>query len=315
MTAHIRGSGLRAPGSGLLSWRRPVAPIVLVAAALLAATPGALAQSGAAPRPQPSSPPARPAPAGAAAPSRPTLTFKAFGSIGYTALSARDTFDAVLGSSGGVVFGGGVTVTHRSGLFGQVAIERFTGDGERVFVFGGGVFPLGIPLSVSMTPVDFTGGYRFLPKPRVVRAPAPKTPATKPPAAAQPARPGAPPAPTATGTTRAPAPPAAAPAPAATRVVPASKRNWVPYVGGGVGLLSYKETSEFPDGTDEFSESFTSYHVLGGVDVQLTKWVGLAGEVAWRLVPDALEDSDVGQQYNEKDLGGFTFRALVTIGR
>ena len=305
MTAHFR----------LLSQRRPVTPIVLVAAALLAGTPPASAQTGAAPRPQPSSSPARPAPASPAAASRPTLTFKAFGSIGYTALSARETFDAVLGSSGGVVFGGGVTVTHRSGLFGQVTIEHFTGDGERVFVFGGDVFPLGIPLSVSMTPMDFTGGYRFLPKPKVVKLPAPKTPAPRTPPAAQPARPGAPPAPTATGATGAAASPAAAPAPAATRVVPASKRNWVPYVGGGVGLLSYKETSEFPDGTDEFSESFTSYHVLGGVDVQLTKWVGLAGEVTWRLVPDALEDSDVGQQYNEKDLGGFTFRALVTIGR
>jgi hypothetical protein len=34
-------------------------------------------------------------------------------------------------------------------------------DGERVFVNDGQVFPLGIPLTVGMTPIELGGGWRL----------------------------------------------------------------------------------------------------------------------------------------------------------
>jgi hypothetical protein len=258
--------------------------------------------------PKPSTPAAKPPaakpPAAKTAPAKPAgpaFRISGFGEVGYTYFTAHDSFDAVLGSSGGVVFGGGATVAHRSGYFGRVGIERFDGDGERVYVYGGEVFPMGIPLSVSITPIDFTGGYRFVAKPKPVR--------TTPPRPAKPAFQPAKPQPT----DKAKAPPA--PAAAARPPAPRPVRRWVPYVGGGVGFLSYKETSDFPGGSEDVSETLTSYHVLGGIDFPVAKWIGVGAEAAWRFVPNGLEDSPVGQEFGEKDLGGLTVRVLVVVGR
>ena len=280
-----------------LSWRRSVTPVIVVAMVLMAGPTRAAAQAPSGQKP--------PAAAPSQAKAGPTFTFQGFGSIGYVALAANQTFDAVLGSSGGLVFGGGATVTHRRGYFGRVSIEHFSGDGERVFVFGGDVYPLGIPLSVSMTPIDITGGYRFLPRPKTAKpvAPAPPRPAF------QPARPGAP-----ASAPSAQAPTSPAPSPAA-RPAAAPTRRWVPYVGGGVGFLAYKETSDFAEPGDDVDDTFTTYNVLGGVDVRLSKWMGAGAEIGWRFVPNALEDSDLGQQFGEDDLGGLTIRALITVGR
>ena len=252
--------------------------------------------AGQAPRPA-----TRPATPGPPKPAGPAFSVRAFGEAGYTWFSANESFEAVLGSAGGAVFGGGVTVSHRSGYFGRVGIERFSADGERVYVFGGEVFPMGIPLSVSITPIDITGGYRFVARPKPVR--------TTPPPPAKPAFQPARPLPTDAATT--------APArPATTRPVPARPlRRWVPYVGGGIGFLSYEETSDFPDGSEDVSDTFTSYHVLGGVDFPVAKWIGVGAEAIWRFVPDGLEDSPVGEQFGEKDLGGLAFRVLVIVGR
>jgi hypothetical protein len=253
-------------------------------------------QAGRAPKPATPAPkPAPPKPTG------PAFSVRAFGEAGYTWFSAHESFDAVLGSAGGAVFGGGVTVSHRSGYFGRVGIEYFGADGERVYVFGGEVFPMGIPLSVSITPIDITGGYRFVAKPKPTRPPA--RPPAKP--AFQPARPLPTDAPKTT-----PAPPAAA-RPAPARPV----RRWVPYVGGGIGFLSYKETSDFPGGSEDVSDTFTSYHVLGGMDFPVSKWIGVGAEAIWRFVPDGLKDSPVGEEFGEKDLGGLAIRVLVTVGR
>lgn len=248
--------------------------------------------------PRPATPAAKAAPP---APTGPAISVRAFGEAGYTWFSANESFEAVLGSAGGAVFGGGVTVSHRSGYFGRVGIERFSADGERVYVFGGEVFPMGIPLSVSITPIDISGGYRFVARPKPVRTTPP--PPAKP--AFQPARP--------LPTDAAKAAPAR---PATTRPVPARPlRRWVPYLGGGVGFLSYEETADFPGGSEDVSDTFTSYHVLGGVDFPVSKWIGVGAEAIWRFVPNGLEDSPVGEQFGEKDLGGLAVRVLVIVGR
>ena len=266
------------------------------------AAPGGQAPKPAAPpatKPSPAAKPAQAKPA-PAKPAGPAFRVSGFGGVGYTLFTADESFVAVLGSSGGAVYGGGVTVAHRSGFFGRVGIEHFGGDGERVYVFGGEVFPLGIPLSVSITPIDITGGYRFVAKPKPVR-PTPPPPA-KP--NFQPARPSP--------ADKAKAPP---PQPAGRRAAPRPLRRWVPYVGGGVGFLAYSETSDFPGASEEISDTFTSYHVLGGVDFPVSKWIGVGAEATWRFVPNGLEDSPVAEQFGEKDLGGLTFRVLVIVGR
>jgi hypothetical protein len=82
-----------------------------------------------------------------------------FGRISFT---ASDSFDAVLGESAGAIYGGGARVgLPYGGLFVDVGAWRFSGEGERVFVSGGEVVPLGIPMEVTITPVEISAGWQF----------------------------------------------------------------------------------------------------------------------------------------------------------
>lgn len=94
----------------------------------------------------------------------PGLSIRAFGDIGLTRFAAADTFKATLGSSTGTFFGGGVEVVLPQRFFVNLRLSRFEKTGERVFVDEGEVFPLGIEMTVGITPVEVTGGYRFHPR-------------------------------------------------------------------------------------------------------------------------------------------------------
>jgi len=100
-----------------------------------------------------------PAPARPAA--RQPLTVRAFGDLGINQFAAGDTFDATLGSSSGVFFGGGVEVVLPQQWFVNVRVSHFGKSGERVFVQDDEVFPLGIEMKVEMTPIEVSAGYRF----------------------------------------------------------------------------------------------------------------------------------------------------------
>jgi opacity protein-like surface antigen len=89
------------------------------------------------------------------------ISLRAFGFIAEQAFSAKDTFDAVLGSSSGPFFGGGGQVVFSNGLFAEVSASRFSDTGERAFISGGQSYSLGIPVKITITPVEFAGGYRF----------------------------------------------------------------------------------------------------------------------------------------------------------
>lgn len=93
-------------------------------------------------------------------------SIRGFGDIGLTRFAAADAFKATLGSSTGAFFGGGVEVVLPQRFFFNVRLSRFEKTGERVFVDEGEVFPLGIEMTVGITPVEVTGGYRFQPRGR-----------------------------------------------------------------------------------------------------------------------------------------------------
>jgi len=82
---------------------------------------------------------------------------------GYEAwqMAAGDSFDAVFGTSQLGGFGGGVQVTDLwRGLFVRGGFATTSKTGERVFVSDGQVFPLGIPLKITLTPFEISGGWR-----------------------------------------------------------------------------------------------------------------------------------------------------------
>lgn len=87
---------------------------------------------------------------------------RGFADVSYHFFTARDTFEAVLDQGGGPFFGGGAEFRMSNGLFVQAAARYFKKTGERVFVLDDEVFPLGIENEVTINPIEFTGGGRFM---------------------------------------------------------------------------------------------------------------------------------------------------------
>ena len=179
---------------------------------------------------------------------------RGYGSLGVTFLAAADSFDAVAGTSRALNIGGGVAATLWKGLFVDVSASRITIDGERVFVDQGTVFPLNIPLEVTMTPFDIAAGWR--------------------------------------GTGRI-----------------------SPYGGAGLTRISYKETSDFAADGEDVDGSGTGLLVLGGVDVAVSTWVHVGGEVRYRSVDGPLGESGVSAVFGEQSIGGFSTSVRVSFGR
>ena len=222
--------------------------LLLALALLVAAAPlPALAQTTAR-RPAP-----RPAPA---YPDR--LDIRPFASIGTTWFTASSTFKAVLGSSQGQDFGGGLSLT-QGPAFIEIGARRFKKSGQRVFVATGGqVFPLGIATEVTMTPLEVAAGWRFRPR---------------------------------------------------------FGQRVRPHLGAGYTRLRYEETADFALDGDDVRESFNGFHVLGGIEVRVARWVGVAGDVVWTSVADAIGKGGASQAFNETNLGGTSLRLKVVIGR
>jgi len=201
----------------------------------------------------------RPVPAGARG--RATLSnglqIRAFGSVGTTWFTSSSTFKAVLGSGTGQDFGGGMNITQGPGYL-EIGARRFTKTGERVFVTDRGeVFPLGIPATVTMTPLEVAAGWRF--RPRFGRV--------------------------------------------------------IPHLGAGYTRMKYEETSDFAGSGEDVAESFNGYHVIGGAEVRVARWVGITGEVVWTSVPDGLGQGGASKAFDENNLGGTSIRLKLVIGR
>jgi hypothetical protein len=92
-------------------------------------------------------------------------------------------------------------------------------------------------------------------------------------------------------------------------------RRFVPYVGGGFSSFQYSESSETDDEGDDVDDRFSGGHILGGVDVRLRSWLGVAGEIVWTSIPDAIGASGASQAFDETNLGGTSVRVKVVVGR
>jgi hypothetical protein len=218
-----------------------------IAMALLSAS-AAPAQAQSKPRPR----------ASASRPSR-SVQIGGYAMAGRIDFTAAESFDAILGTHAGPIFGGGARIgLPLGGLFVDVGASRFRAEGERVFVAGETIFPLGIPVEVIVTPLEISAGWRFA----IPRAP-----------------------------------------------------KFAAYAAGGLTSLKYQETSEFSTPSEDVEETFKGYHLLGGAEYKITRWLGVAGEATWTTVPDAIGESGVSEAFNESDLGGKSFRFKITIGR
>jgi opacity protein-like surface antigen len=182
-----------------------------------------------------------------------------YGMFGNITFTAKDSFDAITGTSSAPIYGGGARVgLPLGGLFFDVGAWRYHDDGERVFPFGDQIFKLGIPVRITIVPVELSGGWQF----RFRKMP-----------------------------------------------------KFIPYAAGGLTSMSYKEESDFATDAENVDERYTGYHLLGGAEYKVMKWLGVAGEVTWTTVPDAIGKDGVSEAFGETDLGGTTFRFKITVGR
>jgi hypothetical protein len=263
-----------------------IARALIVVIGLCVACPASAQTKPAAPPPDTPQKPATPAkpapPAKQGAQAKPSsspqqpVSFRGFGTFGAISFQAQDSFDAILGSHGGPSFGGGAQVLLPLGFYAEFGVWRFTHEGERVFVGPNQeVFPLGIPLDVTITPIEITGGWRYHHCPQPPRAPKAAKPIVT--------RPCAP--------------------------------RLIPYAGGGFSSYAYRETSDSAAADEDVSSRFGGFHLLGGVDYKVTRWVSIGGEAAWSSVPNALGEGGVSAAFEEDNLGGMLVRLKVTVGR
>ena len=80
---------------------------------------------------------------------------------GGVSFSASDSIEAVTGETRASFVGGGGQVTVWKGVFADVGVSSQSMDGQRVFVDGGTVYPLNIPVTLRFLPIDLAVGWRM----------------------------------------------------------------------------------------------------------------------------------------------------------
>jgi opacity protein-like surface antigen len=91
-----------------------------------------------------------------------TIGARGYMTYGITTFAAADSFEAVSGKRTRSGWGGGGTVTNVwRDLFVDVALSSRTFEGERVFINSGTTYPLGIPMTVTLRPLDLAAGWRW----------------------------------------------------------------------------------------------------------------------------------------------------------
>jgi opacity protein-like surface antigen len=193
-----------------------------------------------------------------AADDEPSFALRPFFVLTGEKVAAKQTFDAAFGQSFEPFFGGGLelVLSKASGFYVDGAFSRFKKTGQRAFRSNGQNFPLGIPLTATITPIELSVGYRFRTSPRVF-----------------------------------------------------------PYVGLGVGSYGYKETSDFSDAGENVDTRHAGYLAVGGAELRVHRWVGIAGDVQYTRVPGILGNGGISKDAGENDLGGIAIRLKVTLGR
>ena len=115
-------------------------------------------------------------------------------------------------------------------VFVNLRASRFRRTGQRVFTFNDQLFSLGIPVTVTVVPMELTGGYRF---------------------------------------------------DSGALLVP----HALAQASDGIAT---KRNPEFADADENVQDRFTGFHLLGGTELHLGRWMGAAFEAEWATVPDAL---------------------------
>ncbi len=89
----------------------------------------------------------------------------------------------------------------------------------------------------------------------------------------------------------------------------------IPYVGVGVGIYHYAESSDFSTSSEDVAATHAGFLVLGGAEFRLSRWAAVTADAQYTRVPGILGQGGISQQLDEHDLGGVAGRVRVILGR
>ena len=92
-------------------------------------------------------------------------------------------------------------------------------------------------------------------------------------------------------------------------------RSIVPYGGLGFGSHRYEESSAFAAAGDNVSVSASGVVLVGGVEVRLARFIGVAADVRHSTIDEIIGSGGISQEFGENDLGGTATRFRIIIGR
>jgi hypothetical protein len=96
-----------------------------------------------------------------AAPPKPKAAIRAFADLSFVWMAASESFKAVTGANTRVQYGGGVQAVNLwKGLYAEAMVGYSSLTGSRVFVHQGTVYDLGIPVTITLMPIDAGAGWR-----------------------------------------------------------------------------------------------------------------------------------------------------------
>ena len=101
------------------------------------------------------------APPGVLRPAQPPIGLRVYAFVEATEMRAAETFRATLGTASMEGVGGGLEVLRLwNGVFARLTYATARHTGERVVVFQSEAIPLGIPMTVELTPFEAGTGWR-----------------------------------------------------------------------------------------------------------------------------------------------------------
>ena len=86
------------------------------------------------------------------------------------------------------------------------------------------------------------------------------------------------------------------------------------YLGGGFSRLRYRETSKSAQQGDAVADSGTGPLFLAGVDVALSRWVRVGGELRYRRIGGVLGSGGASATFGEDSAGGVSTAFRVSFG-
>lgn len=203
------------------------------------------------------------------------LSFRPFFVVTAQRFTAQTTFEAAFGQPLQPFFGGGLNITQDDRAYFELSASRFKKTGQQAFYSAGQIFQLGIPMTATVTPFEMTAGYRFHRRP-------PRVPPRIPPR----------------GRPRVSGP-----------------ERFIPYVGGGVGLYRFEQTSQFATDEEKVDTRHAGVIVEGGVEMRVHRWVGVGFNVHYTHVPGILGEGGISKDAGESDLGGIAAGVKIVVGR